>query len=406
MSISIGLVGLGDFGAQFAELFAFHPLVSRIGLCDREPARIAAFAERPTFAAKFNPRDTYASLDDICNSNLDALVIITQHWLHTPQAIQAMRAGKHIYSAVPLITVPDYQEILDWCDKLIAAVSQTGMLYMYGETTYYRPQTMFCRRKAAEGAFGDFVYAEGEYFHDVDSACNLRNVHAHRTASQAGREWLARAAAYRQRGAAGGPMLYPTHSTAGPVCVMNAHARRVTAYGYRNRTGDPFFADAAFSNTIALFDMSNGSTVRIAECREAGGKLGLEDETFRIVGTRGTFSENTWAVNHRTPDFAPAKPPTVTQLTTEQMRTPLPSEVLDAWSAITSSRDSYGGHGGSHAYLVHEFVDAIAHGRLPAISAWDAVRYTAMGAMAHASALRDGERLDVPDWGDPPRSSQ
>jgi len=55
---------------------------------------------------------------------------------------------------------------------------------------------------------------------------------------------------------------------------------------------------------------------------------------------------------------------------------------------------------------VHEFVDAIAHGRLPAISAWDAVRYTAMGAMAHASALRDGERLDVPDWGDPPRSSQ
>ena len=46
MSISIGLVGLGDFGTQFAELFTHHPLVSRIGLCDRVPERIKEFADR------------------------------------------------------------------------------------------------------------------------------------------------------------------------------------------------------------------------------------------------------------------------------------------------------------------------------------------------------------------------
>ena len=32
---------------------------------------------------------------------------------------------------------------------------------------------MYCRRQAHAGAFGDFVYAEGEYLHDVDSSCNL-----------------------------------------------------------------------------------------------------------------------------------------------------------------------------------------------------------------------------------------
>jgi len=64
-------------------------------------------------------------------------------------------------------------------------------------------------------------------------------------------------------------------------------------------------------------------------------------------------------------------------------------------------KDFYGGHGGSHAYLAHEFVDAVAHGRLPAINAWEAARYMAAGATAHKSALRDGEWLSVPDWGEP-----
>ena len=36
------------------------------------------------------------------------------------------------------------------------------------------------------------------------------------------------------------------------------------------------------------------------------------------------------------------------------------------------------------------------------INACQAVRYMAAGVMAHKSALKDGEILDVPDWGDAP----
>jgi hypothetical protein len=57
------------------------------------------------------------------------------------------------------------------------------------------------------------------------------------------------------------------------------------------------------------------------------------------------------------------------------------------------------GHGGSHPYLVHEFVDAVTRNRHPAINVWEAAHYVAMGAVAHQSALKDGERLAVPDWG-------
>jgi hypothetical protein len=84
------------------------------------------------------------------------------------------------------------------------------------------------------------------------------------------------------------------------------------------------------------------------------------------------------------------------------MRDPLPPEVVAAFQAASHSSDIYGGHGGSHAYLVHEFVDAVAHDRTPAVNIWEAARYMAAGVLAHQSALRDGEVLAVPDWGDAP----
>ncbi len=402
MGISIGLVGLGSFGREFAELFHKHPLVDRIGLCDRESERVAAFADLESWRDKFHPRDAYGSLEAICQSDLDALVVITQPWLHAPQCVQAMEAGKHVYSAVPVISIPDDQEVLDWCDRLVQTCTRTGMRYMLGETTYYHPEAMFCRRKAAEGAFGDFIYAEGEYFHDLDShACSLRDVQRHRTASQAGQEWLALRQQYIEQGLRGGPMHYPTHSTSGPVCVMNAHARKVTAYGYANRNGDAYFADSAFSNETALFSMSNGATVRICEFREVAGTI-ADSETFRILGTRGTYAEHTWKENGRTAPGT-AKPLEVRTLSVDEMRDPLPAEVADAWRDPETGQVAYGGHQGSHAYLVHEFVDAIAHDRQPAVNVWQAVRYMAMGVRAHQSALRDGETLDVPDWGDGPK---
>ena len=392
MGISVGLVGLGSFGSAFARLFKSHPLVDRIALCDREGDRVGRFAEDPFFADKFDPSDAYGSLDEICKSDIDALAIITQHWLHAPQSVQAMEAGKHVYCAVPLLSVPDGDEILQWCDKVIETVKRTGRHFMYGETTYYRPPAMYCRRRAAEGAFGEFVHAEGEYLHDVDHG--LRDVIKSRLGSAAGREWAEKLKDYEKRGIKNGPMHYPTHSTAGPICVMNAHMRRVCAWGYVNRTKEPYFhgsdlyPPSAFSNETALFQMSNGATCRIREYREIGNP-GSED--FRIFGTQGCYRDGTWFDKG-----------SWTGLTVEEMRDPLPEEVLKGYETAGSDEGVYGGHGGSHAYLVHEFVDAIASDRMPVITAWDAVRYMAPGVMAHKSALRDGEILDVPDWGDAP----
>ena len=117
MSISVGMVGLGMFGPSFIQSYKAHPDVHRLALCDLHTDRLSKYAKQ------FEISETYASLDDICKSDLDALVIITQHWMHAPQAIQAMEAGKHVYTAVPAAVS------LDECEALVRTVERRHDLH-------------------------------------------------------------------------------------------------------------------------------------------------------------------------------------------------------------------------------------------------------------------------------------
>ncbi|MFW5798395.1 MAG: hypothetical protein ACOCXX_01945 [Planctomycetota bacterium] len=80
------------------------------------------------------------------------------------------------------------------------------------------------------------------------------------------------------------------------------------------------------------------------------------------------------------------------------MRDPLPDEVARAFWGERGDSKAYGGHNGSHPYLVHEFVSAVAEDRPPAVDVTVAAHLMAMGVTAHKSALAEGERLDVPRW--------
>ncbi len=57
-----------------------------------------------------------------------------------------------------------------------------------------------------------------------------------------------------------------------------------------------------------------------------------------------------------------------------------------------------GGHGGSHGYLCHEFISSILENREPAMNIYEALALTVPGIVAHQSALKDGERLKIPQY--------
>lgn len=388
MGISIGIVGCGRFAPGFIRLFRDHPLVDRVALCDIVTERVKENLDT------FGLTEGYANLDEVCKTDLDAVVIMTQPWLHAPQAIQAMESGKHVWSAVPLVCLPNGDEMLDWCDKVIQTSQHTGRHYFMAETSYYYPGAMYCRRRHAEGVFGELFHAEGEYAHDYrHPGSNLVDIAKHRWGDQ----WdMSKSGTI--------PMHYPTHSLGGFLSVSKAHVTKVACLGYEYPNDEWHRRDTIygnpFSNEVALMRLSNGMTARLAELRRVGSPC---HEGFSLYGTEGSFTEVTAGCAYWLPPHS--YPRDIQPLTVEKMRDPLPPEVLDAFAAGAGEGGSvYGGHQGSHAYLVHEFVDAIANERMPVINAWEAARYLAPGVMAHKSAMKDGEWLDVPDWGDAPEA--
>jgi len=142
MKIKVGMVGVGAFAQSFIPLFKAHPLVGEIVLCDLDADKLKANAE------KHGVKRTSPFLDALCKTDVDAVAIITQHWLHAPQAIQALKAGKHVYSAVPSAVT------LDEMKKLVRAVAKTRKIHMVGETSYYYPDAIYCRDRCANGDFG------------------------------------------------------------------------------------------------------------------------------------------------------------------------------------------------------------------------------------------------------------
>lgn len=373
MGVKVGLVGLGQFGSSFVSLFANHPLVDELVLCDVRGERVAEMLSRHGLDRECG------SLDALLATDVDAVALFTQPWWHAEQALACLAAGKHVYSAVPPVyrADGDGQKVLAACDALVRAVKHTGLVYMLGETTIYRAETVYCRQRAEAGDFGEIVYGECEYWHDIDSPeCSLRTVARNRW----GESW-------GERLGGGVPMHYPTHSVSSMVSIMGARVLKVSALGFACSEEDWYTSQTVsgnrFGDQVALAAMSNGATVRHMEFRRIGhpGREGM-----RVIGTNGCFLD----------DVGGAKWTTVEGWERVDLREARPDLPVALMANL-------GGHGGSHAYLVDEFVRSCHQGRTPAISVWDAVRYLAPGIVAHMSSLRGGEWLDVPDWGDPPR---
>ena len=147
MGIKLGVVGTG-FASAFIPLFQAHPLVDEVVLAELIPDRL-----RET-ARKFRISRTFASHDELCRSDVDAIALFTNRHLHGPHALQALRAGKHVYSAVPMASsLEEVQAIIDQVDK-------SGLIYMTGETSYYYPSTIYCRNRFRKGDFGSIVYGQ------------------------------------------------------------------------------------------------------------------------------------------------------------------------------------------------------------------------------------------------------
>ena len=338
--LRVGIAGYGvcKFGAQFG--FQNHPNVEVVAVTDLIPERCAGLA------AACRCAKTYPSLEELVKDDrIEAVFVATDAPSHVRHCLEVLRHGKHVASAVPAVFGS-----LEDADRLLAAVKSSGRQYMMFETSFFHADLYAIRQIYNAGGFGRLVNAEGEYYHYMPEPID----------------------SYKGWRVGLPPQWYPTHSNAYYVGASGGSFTEVSCLGMpsltphlqpaNNSYGNPFGTEAA------LFRTSEGGMARMAvswDTPGAGGEMG------RVRGQKASF-------------YGQFDGLVKALVATE--RPPLPPGVEP------------GGHGGSHGYLMDEFVTAVLQNRKPLVDIVTALNLTVPGIVAHASALKQGEQMKIPQY--------
>jgi predicted dehydrogenase len=338
--IRVGIVGHGvcQFGAAFG--FQDHPNVEVVAVSDLIPDRCAALAKACRCAK------TYPSLEELVKDDtIEAVFVATDAPNHAKHCIEVLKHGKHVACAVPAAFGS-----LEEADKLFKAVKNSGRKYMMFETSCFHEDLYAMRQIYNAGGLGKLVYSEGEYYHYMEQPID----------------------SYKGWRIGLPPQWYPTHSNAYYSCVTGGSFTEVSCSGTQSLVEHLKPANNryknAFGTEVALFRTSEGGTSRMAVSWDTPGSGG---EMGRVRGQKGSFYGKYDGLEKTLPDLK---------------RPPLPPGV------------SGGGHGGSHGYLMNEFVSAILQDRKPLVDITMALNLTVSGIVAHQSALKGGEVLKIPQY--------
>jgi predicted dehydrogenase len=320
--VRIGIVG-GNFGATWQ--WHLDPDCQVTAVCDLRDDRLKTLSEVYRCGNKYKSFREFLK-----HPELDAVGIFTPAPLHVWMVSEAMKAGKHVISAVPAGI--SEEELV----QLLEVTRKTGLKYMMGETSYYRSEIISCREWNQQGKFGTIFYSEAEYHHEglVELMFDEQGFPTWRHGFP--------------------PMLYPTHSVGMVVPVTCERLVEVQAIGWgdkhevlqSNEYNNPFW------NTTGFFKTSGGHASRIAVCWHIPDK---ETERSSFYGDRMSY------IMQR-----PEGSPDTIMRIAKQGKTVVdsngyPEGTVDVepfkepsyWERLPPSLRVPSGHGGSHVFLAH-----------------------------------------------------
>ncbi|HEV2073654.1 MAG TPA: Gfo/Idh/MocA family oxidoreductase [Thermomicrobiales bacterium] len=152
--IRIGLIGCGSLSQigilpQLAEPDA-REQIEFVAVCDT----VAARAEET--ARAYDVPHAFTDPDDVINHNdIDLILVITPIGLHFPLAMQALRAGKHVYVQKTMTTT--YEE----AKQLVATARVRNLTLVSAPGQMLAPAMQAMRTLVTSGALGDVYWAWG-----------------------------------------------------------------------------------------------------------------------------------------------------------------------------------------------------------------------------------------------------
>jgi predicted dehydrogenase len=362
--IRVALVGLG-FGAEFIPIYQRHPDTVMYAISQRNAEKLDEIGDQ------FGVERRYTSYEELLQDpELDAVHINTPIAAHAPMSLAALEAGKHVACTVPMATT------VEECLQIVEAERRSGKRYMMMETAVYTREYLYVQELARAGKLGRIQF--------------LRGSHQQNMSLPGWPEYW-----YGMP-----PMHYATHAVRPLLHLAGARAESVVCFGsgrirdeYIERYGSPFAVESAL---VSLKD----SELACEVTRSLFDTIRQYRESFDVYGTERSFEWEQIIGDHpvlysgfedaervEVPDYGHLLPDEIARFTQ--------AGVYDQEHEHTSFIQG-GGHGGSHPHLVHEFVRAIMEDRPAAVDAATAANWTMTGVCAHESAMRGGERIEIP----------
>ncbi len=353
--LRVGIAGLHR-GGGFPGLFNARSDAKVASVCDRNAD------VREGFATSLGVPG-YAEFEELCQAEVDAIVVATPPSVHAEHALKALAAGKHVLSEVPAVYT------LAEAEAVVKAVKATGLKYMFAENMCYFSFVETMHGLVKDGRLGELTYAEGEYIHDLRTLVDTPDGLGGGVNGKP--SWRA----------ALPPIHYCTHDL-GPILMM-MEDRVVSASGLH--TGSRIAPElGSLDMEVGIFHTAKGNVVKIL-CGFTVERPGFH--YLSVYGTRGSMETDRYNPSSNLKAY----------LSDIHGLTGLIDIPVSLSDPHAPAHATAGGHGTSEYFMVDDFVRSITEDRRPRFDVFDGMDYTLPGICAHLSAERGGEAVPVPD---------
>jgi len=385
-TVRIGFIGVGNRGASAVYRIDHIQGVEIKGIADiRRP-----YAERAAAGVKGSIKpEVYADKADawkaLCDrQDIDLVYICTPWELHTPMALYAMNAGKHVAIEVPAATT------VDECWALVETSEKTKKHCMMLENCCYDFFELMTLNMARQGVFGEIIHGEGAYLHDLLGENFDKNNYYDM--------WRLKEN-YRNGN------LYPTHGL-GPICqIMDIN--RGDKMDYLTSMSSNDFSMARMARELATKDAfyepfakhtfrgnMNVTTIRTNQ----GRTMVIEHDVssprpysriHQIVGTKGMAQK--WPEPERIAFGHEWLAETEMKKLEQQYRPEIVQKVGEMAKKI-------GGHGGMDMMMDWRLIDCLRNGLPLDQDVYDAALWSVISPLSERSVKNRSNSVDVPDF--------
>ncbi len=365
--------------------------VTVVAVCDPYEDKATALADMLEAGGYIRPQvftDHTVMLDTV---HTDALYDATSWEAHTPVAVAAMRHGVAV--AMEVGGAQSEEE----CRLLVRTQEETGTPFMLMENCCYGKEEMLVSSLVKNGKFGQIVFCQGSYAHDLRQEIAYGEINRHYRIKH-----------YATRNGEN----YPTHEL-GPIARLLHITRgnrmvKLSSFASKACGLHDYVQSREELSKWHDFTFPQGDIVETIITCENGELIHLRLDTtlpryysreFTVRGTRGMYNQDANIV-HVEGDgirdfFTTSRTVEHNINNADRYEMYLPK----IWREIDKQRLNRG-HGGMDWFVFDAFVDALREGKPMPIDVYDATAWMCVSYLSELSIKNGGAPVDVPDFTD------